>query len=121
VTDAADVGLDPTRRHVPPDDPGLTWRGVVSLERGDGWVQPWRLPHADRLLFAMEHMQDTAALPYGGRIAFRSDTADLAGRVARTLPRTYVNCTVAKPPGVSSDMRRAQEEGARVRELQAPT
>jgi hypothetical protein len=43
-----------------------------------------------------------------------------ANPAARTLPRTYVNCTVGKPPGVSSDTRRAQEEGARIREVNAP-
>ena len=27
------------------------FQGHVELERGDGWVKPWRLPHARRALF----------------------------------------------------------------------
>ena len=34
-----------------PDDPRLTWHGVVSWEQGAGWLAPWRLPYADRLLY----------------------------------------------------------------------
>ena len=27
------------------------FQGHVELERGEGWVKPWRLPHARRALF----------------------------------------------------------------------
>ncbi|MBT3374554.1 MAG: GDSL family lipase [Lentisphaerae bacterium] len=30
--------------------PGF-FQGVVSVEEGDGWLKPWRLPHAQRRLF----------------------------------------------------------------------
>jgi hypothetical protein len=67
---------------VAPDDSRLTWRGVVALERGDGWVRPWRLPPADRLLFPPELVRLAAQMSYGGRLVFRSDTTAVAGGVA---------------------------------------
>ena len=30
---------------IAPTDHRLTWGGAVSLEHGDGWVMPWRIPH----------------------------------------------------------------------------
>ena len=27
------------------------FEGAVSIEAGDGWLKPWRLPHAQRRLF----------------------------------------------------------------------
>lgn len=27
------------------------FEGLISLEQGDGWVKPWRLPHKQRALF----------------------------------------------------------------------
>jgi hypothetical protein len=64
-----------------PDDPRLTWHGVVSFEPGAGWRAPWRLPYADRGLYPPEVQPALAAMPYGGRLTLRSDTAVLAGRV----------------------------------------
>ena len=66
---------------VPAHDPRLTWQGVVSLERTEDWVMPWRIPHQERGLFYPEALQETAAAPAGVRIAFRSDTTAVAGRV----------------------------------------
>ena len=61
-----------------PDDPRLTWHGVVSFESGAGWRAPWRLPYADRVLYP-PGLQP--AMPYGGRLTLRSDTTVFAGRV----------------------------------------
>jgi hypothetical protein len=66
---------------VAPDDPRLTWHGVVSLAPGDGWRAPWRLPHADRVLYPLDLQRTWVHMPYGGRLAFSSDTTLLAGRV----------------------------------------
>lgn len=63
------------------DDHRLTWQGSVSLERGEGWVMPWRIPHARRLLFGPDDLLARAAMPAGVRIAFRSSATSVAGRI----------------------------------------
>jgi hypothetical protein len=70
-----------------PDDPRLTWHGIVSLAPGDGWMAPWRLPYADRLLYPSAlFANEVATLPYGARLVFWSDTAVLAGRLVPLDP-----------------------------------
>ncbi len=64
-----------------PDDHRLSWQGAVSLNRTDEWVAPWRMPYEDRGLFPPEALQERAAMPAGVRIAFRSDTCAVAGRI----------------------------------------
>jgi hypothetical protein len=64
-----------------PDDPRLTWQGHVSLHRADDWVMPWRIPYEERGLFPPQALRDRAAMPAGVRIAFHSDTREIAGRV----------------------------------------
>ena len=66
---------------IAPDDSRLTWQGSVSLERGDGWVMPWRIPHDQRLLFGPDELLGRAAMPAGVRIAFRSTTEFVAGHI----------------------------------------
>ena len=66
--------------HLAPDDPRLTWQGAVSLQKADGWVMPWRVPFARRGLFP-ETLLEAASMSAGCRIAFRSDTASVAGRI----------------------------------------
>jgi len=66
---------------IAPDDPRLSWPGSVSLERRDGWVQPWRLPETERGLFH-EPMHLAAAKPAGVRLAFRTSAARLTVRVS---------------------------------------
>jgi lysophospholipase L1-like esterase len=61
-----------------PDDPRLVWKGVLSLERTDEWVTPWRLPHPKRGLFPPERLQKRAQMPAGVHIAFQSDTTMVA-------------------------------------------
>jgi hypothetical protein len=34
-----------------PDDPRITWQGIASLERGEGWAAPWRIPYQERALY----------------------------------------------------------------------
>lgn len=63
---------------VHPGDPRLAWLGAVSVEQGDGWVMPWRIPHADRMLYN-DQLLIRAAMPSGVRLAFRSDTTHVAG------------------------------------------
>ena len=68
-----------------PYDPRLTWQGAVSLQRTDDWVMPWRIPFDEAGLFPPLALQERAAGAAGVRIAFRSDTTAVAGRV---VPQT---------------------------------
>ena len=62
------------------DDERLSWHGVVSVERGEGWVMPWRLPHDRRRLFAAE-LLERAGMPSGARLAFRTTSTTVVGHV----------------------------------------
>ena len=63
-----------------PDHPQLTWQGAISLQCTDEWVMPWRIPYENRLLFP-EPLLERASMPAGVRIAFRSDTTIVAGKI----------------------------------------
>ena len=63
-----------------PDDERLTWQGCVSLQRTDEWVMPWRIPYEQRGLFP-EALLERASMSSGMRIAFRSNTTRVAGRI----------------------------------------
>ncbi len=63
-----------------PHDFRLTWQGVVSLQEINGAIQPWRIPHQDRVLFA-EPLVERAAMASGARIAFISDTRYVSGTI----------------------------------------
>lgn len=65
-----------------PDDPRITWQGIVSLQHGDGWVAPWRISYHERALYYPERLQERLAMPAGARIAFCSDTTQVAGQLA---------------------------------------
>jgi lysophospholipase L1-like esterase len=65
-----------------PDDPRLTWQGVVSLQRTDDWTAPWRLRYEEHLLFHPERLRERLSMPAGARIAFHSDTTIIAGQLA---------------------------------------
>lgn len=68
-------------RVIAPNDPGLTWQGQISLEHGDGWEMPWRIPHQDReLYFGM--LAERASMPAGVRLSFRSNATSVAAEVA---------------------------------------
>jgi hypothetical protein len=77
-----------TNLQILPDDPRLIWQGIASLERGAGWVAPWRVLHHERSLFFPERLQERLAMPAGGRIAFYSDTTLVAGQVVRPDPES---------------------------------
>jgi lysophospholipase L1-like esterase len=65
-----------------PDDPRLTWQGIVSLQRTDDWAAPWRLRYEERMLFHPERLRERLSMPAGARIAFHSDTTIVAGQLA---------------------------------------
>ena len=88
---------DMTPTLLQPGDPRLTWQGVVSLQRTDKWVAPWRLPYETRAFYPPERLQERAQMPAGARISFFSDTATIAGRpiacgdVADTVRREHMS------------------------------
>lgn len=52
----------------------VSWHGVVSLERVDGGIQPWRLPHEQRELFDGGELLTRARMPSGARVVLRTDS-----------------------------------------------
>lgn len=53
------------------DDPRLNWQGILSLQHGAGWVQPWRLPHEDLALYP--YLDVVASRPSSARLRFATD------------------------------------------------
>lgn len=66
------------------DDDRLSWLGAVSLEKRDGWVQPWRIPHEERALFPPDALRERAAMGAGVRLAFRTTSTTVRGVLALT-------------------------------------
>ncbi len=75
------------------DDSRLVWEGAVSMERGEGWIKPWRIPHEQRLLFGRTRIDDMmlcrAGMPAGVRIAFRSNTTVVEGTLDAIIPNEF--------------------------------
>ena len=65
-----------------PYDSRLTWQGAISLQQTEAWVMPWRIPYEDHVLFPTP-LLERASMPAGVRLAFRSDTAIIAGKIER--------------------------------------
>ena len=66
-----------TTRRVELTDP--MFEGHVSLERGDGWVKPWRLPLDLLDLFpTREQIVASAATPAGVRLRFETESDRIA-------------------------------------------
>lgn len=65
---------------IQPADPRLSWPGAISFERTKSYFRPWRIPFAERGLFAPE-MMETAATQAGVRLTFNSSTTRIAGRI----------------------------------------
>ncbi len=61
-----------------PDNPHLNWQGVVSIEKVNDSVMPWRTPHESHVLFP-EPLLERSAMPAGVRISFRSNTSRISG------------------------------------------
>jgi lysophospholipase L1-like esterase len=64
-----------------PDDPRLSWDGVVAWEPDAGWWQPWRLPPAWAATAMSPHLMDLARMPAGVRLGFRTDATELSLRL----------------------------------------
>ncbi len=64
---------------IPADDPRLCWGGIASLERGAGWIKPWRIPHEDQDLYSpgVSELAGRAEMASGVRLRFASDATAL--------------------------------------------
>ena len=63
-------------KNINPDDTRLKWKGAVSTELTTEGVMPWRIPFAQRDLFAWQ-LVERAAMPAGVRLEFGSNTSYL--------------------------------------------
>jgi hypothetical protein len=77
---------------ISPTDDRLSWPGAISLQQGDGWVQPWRIPYEERALFPPDALRERAAMPAGVRLTFRSDTTFVAGEVEPQAESSPIDC-----------------------------
>lgn len=102
---------------ISPDDPRLGWQGAISLQREAGTVMPWRLPHAELPLYPFETLHDRASRPAGVRMAFRSDTRHLAGRLGEAMGEARLDLCVDGELVASLDLEGAT--GFRFPELPA--
>ncbi len=62
------------------NDPRLTWEGAVSVEHGDGWTQPWRLPCSDIGLLD-SGLVERATHGAGARLCFATDAMTISGEI----------------------------------------
>ena len=63
-----------------PDNPHLNWQGVVSIEKTNDSIMPWRTPHEKHVLFP-EPLLERSAMPAGVRVSFRSNTTRISGSI----------------------------------------
>lgn len=67
-------------------DDRLLWSGVWSLERGDGWLAPWRIPYPETDLYFPTGGYGVASMPSGVRISLRTDARRMVCRYGTTPP-----------------------------------
>ncbi len=63
-----------------PDNPHLNWQGVVSVEKVNDAMMPWRTPYDRHVLFP-EPLLERSAMPAGVRISFKSNTSRISGSI----------------------------------------
>lgn len=68
--------------------------GAVSLERGEGWVRPWRIPHAELPLFPPDGIGGKAEIPAGVRLACVTTTSSVWVDIAPAAQPTALDCVV---------------------------
>ena len=56
------------------DDSRILWEGAISLEKNNGSVTPWRIPHEDKDLFPNEDFHLRASDASGIRMVFKTDS-----------------------------------------------
>lgn len=71
------------------------FHGHVSLERGPGWVKPWRIPHWEKELYPPDALIERAAAAAGVRLRFKTDAAAVSLDVQAEEPGGQIDCLVA--------------------------
>ncbi|MFA6717337.1 MAG: SGNH/GDSL hydrolase family protein [Victivallaceae bacterium] len=85
--------------YIKADDSRILWEGVISLEKNNGSVTPWRIPHEDKDLFPNDDFHEQAGRNSGVRLLLKTDSETLK-----------VDCTVigggheVAPPGCQIDL-----------------
>lgn len=64
------------------------FEGAVSVETGDGWYRPWRLPHTSRALFPSpgDSLFNAAGKPSAVRLRFKTDSRNIRLKVVPMEP-----------------------------------
>lgn len=74
---------------------GPEWfHGAVSVQRGDGWIQPWRIPVEDFELFPPDGIGGTARRPAGVRLGLLSDTRVVEVGLAPSDMALALDCVI---------------------------
>ncbi|MCK4982053.1 MAG: hypothetical protein KAS17_03965, partial [Victivallaceae bacterium] len=58
-------------------DSRILWEGVISLEKNNGSVTPWRIPHEDKDLFPNEAFHNAASMASGVRLMLKTDSKNI--------------------------------------------
>jgi hypothetical protein len=59
------------------DDSRILWEGAISLEKNNGSVTPWRIPHEDKDIFPDENFHAVASNASGVRIVLKTDSKNI--------------------------------------------
>ncbi len=86
-------------RKLAANDKRLIWGGAVSLEYGDGWIKPWRLPYDEFDLFP--GLQVMASFPAGVRVRFATDSTEI---IFNTEPAEDLTGGVKNLPNLKVDL-----------------
>ena len=70
-----------TQTVIKPNDQRIIWGGAVSVQHGEDWLQPWRLPCDKLPFFPPDGIRTAAAKPSGGRLRFATDAESLVFHV----------------------------------------
>ena len=105
-------------------------QGAISLEKGPGWVRPWRIPVKERALYPSpdETLLGRAVCPAGVRVRFQTDSrtvglrctpAEGARRFDLTIDNRLVS-TVGMPSGARDVVFPELPEGRKTVEIWLP-
>ena len=70
------------------------FQGHGSLERGRGWVRPWRLPLETIRLYYPDALRGAASMPAGVRLRLASDTTRVKVSIVPAGAPTALDCVV---------------------------
>ena len=59
------------------DDSRISWEGAISLEKDNGSVIPWRIPHKDKDLFPNKYFHLSASHASGVRMVFKTNSKNI--------------------------------------------